>query len=219
MTFLAPRSGGLAGAKICGLRRLEDLAFCQDMAADAVGLNFWPKSKRYVEPDIVSVWLKELPETPTRVGVFVNEPNDRVRSLLESGVIEVAQLHGEETPEDCASIRDAGFPVIKAIGVRDAASLEPLRLYEVDGVVLDAFCPGEYGGSGKTFNWELALAAREILGDTPLILSGGLVVENVAAAVEKVRPFAVDVASGVESEPGVKSQAMIRDFLQAVRAV
>lgn len=219
MGFLAPRSRGEARAKICGLRCLEDLAFCQEMAADAVGLNFWPKSKRYVDPGIVAAWLKELPETPTRVGVFVNEPIDHVRSLLDSGVIEIAQLHGEETPEDCASLKEAGFPVIKAIGVRDAASLEPLRRYDVDGVVLDAFCPGEYGGSGKTFNWELALAACEILGDTPLILSGGLVVGNVAAAIEKVRPFAVDVASGVESAPAIKSQAMIRDFLQAVRAV
>lgn len=218
MSFLAPRSDVSARAKICGLTKEEDLAFCQSEGADAIGLNFWPKSKRYLNPDVAAKWLQHHPVTPTRIGVFVNEPLDSIRSLLDKGIIEIAQLHGNESPEDCASLRQAGYRVIKAIGVRDATSLNQLRNYEVDGVVLDAFCPGEYGGSGKTFNWELALEAKEILGQTPLILSGGIVAANVVAAIEQVRPFAVDVASGVESSPGIKCQSKITEFLQAARS-
>ena len=218
MSFLAPRSDGQVRAKICGLRRIEDLEFCQEQVTDAVGLNFWPKSKRYLEPELAATWLEQIPETPTRIGVFVNEPTSNVQRLLEQGIIEIAQLHGDETPDDCAKLKKAGFPVLKAIGVRDSSSLTQLSMFDVDGVVLDAFCPGDYGGSGKTFNWELALEAREILGDTPLILSGGLISTNVAEAIQKVRPHAVDVASGVESAPGIKSTEMIADFLQAVRS-
>ncbi|MCH1506232.1 phosphoribosylanthranilate isomerase [Verrucomicrobiales bacterium] len=218
MNFLAPGSDGQVRTKICGLRRIGDLAFCQEQSIDAVGLNFWPKSKRYLEPALAATWLGQMPKTPTRVGVFVNEPTSSIQRLLEKGIIEIAQLHGDETPEDCAKLKMAGFPVIKAIGVKDSSSLAQLSAFDVGGIVLDAFCPGDYGGSGKTFNWELALEAREILGDTPLILSGGLVSANVAEAIQKVRPHAVDVASGVESAPGVKSKEMIADFLQTVRS-
>ena len=218
MSFLAPRSDGLVGAKICGLRRIEEITFCQEHDADAIGLNFWPKSKRYLDPERAAAWLEQVVETPTRIGVFVNEPTSSIARLLEEGIIEIAQLHGDESPDDCAEVKKAGFPVLKAIGVRDASSLEQLRDFDVDGIVLDAFCPGDYGGSGKTFNWELALEARTILGETPLILSGGLNSANVAEAIQKVRPHAVDVASGVESAPGIKSTDMISDFLQSVRS-
>ena len=218
MSFLAPTITGACRAKICGLRTLDDVLFCAQQDADAVGLNFWPKSKRYLDPDIAATWVSRLPDSMTRIGVFVNEPIDAVRQLLDKGIIHAAQLHGDETPEDCASLRRHGHSILKAIGVRDETSLEQLADYDVDAIVLDAFCPGEYGGSGKTFNWALALRAKEILSETPLILSGGLVVDNVALAIERVHPFAVDVASGVESAPGVKSREMISAFLQAVRS-
>ena len=218
MSFLAPRSDAQVRAKICGLRRIEDIALCQDQGADAIGLNFWPQSKRYLKPERAAEWFEQALVTPTRIGVFVNEPTAHIARLLEQGIIEIAQLHGDESPEDCADLKRAGFPVLKAIGVRDSTSLKQLDAFDVDGVVLDAFCPGDYGGSGKTFNWELALEAREILGQTPLILSGGLNSTNVAEAIRKVRPHAVDVASGVESTPGIKSTDLISDFLQAVRS-
>ena len=218
MSFLAPTIAGTCRAKICGLRTLEDALYCAHQKADAIGLNFWPMSKRYLAPNIAANWARELPDSMTRIGVFVNESIESVRRLLDKGTIQAAQLHGDETPEDCAVLRQEGHCVLKAIGVRDESSLEQLADYDVDAIVLDAFCPGEYGGSGKTFNWTLALRAKEMLVDTPLILSGGLVVDNVVDAIERVDPFAVDVASGVESAPGVKSHAMIMAFLQAVRS-
>ena len=206
-------------AKICGLRLLEDVLFCQKAGACAVGLNFWPNSKRYLDPAVARTWIQDLPnETELlRVGVFVNEPTEKITDLLQSEVIHIAQLHGDESPQDCAKIRAAGFRVWKAIGVRDASSLSILPDYQVDGVVLDAFCPGEYGGSGKTFQWPLAVQAQEMIPDTPIILSGGLTADNVAEAVSHTHPAGVDVASGVESAPGVKDRTLIERFIQAVQ--
>ena len=218
MDFLKPRKDGLTRAKICGLKCLTDFEVCQKHGADAVGLNFWPSSKRYLSEESIRPWLTQLPDELTRIGVFVNAATDDIHRLLDDGIIHIAQLHGDESPEQCDSLRRHGHLVLKAIGVRDEASLRDLSKFEVDGIVLDAFCPGEYGGSGKTFNWELALAAKEILAETPLILSGGLVTDNVAQAIAKVRPLAVDVASGVESAPGMKCPQKIATFLQAVRS-
>lgn len=210
--------GSPCRAKICGLRSLEDFAVCQAAGAEAVGLNFWPKSKRYLEPAEARRCRSQWPADLARVGVFVNADPAEVAALLSDGVIDAAQLHGEESPEVCERLRDQGHVVFKAIGVRDADSLRVLDAYEVDAVVLDAFCPGTYGGSGKTFNWELALEAKDRLGEVPLVLSGGLHAGNVAEAIQRVRPDAVDVASGVESAPGVKSAEKIEAFMQAVRS-
>ena len=131
---------------------------CRSAGAEAVGLNFWPKSKRYLEPEQARKGVSQWPEGLGRVGVFVNEAPEVVAALLNEEIIHAAQLHGEESPEVCAWLRDQGHVVFKAIGVRDAASLQVLDQYEVDAVVLDAFCPGTYGGSGKTFNWTPLLA-------------------------------------------------------------
>jgi len=208
-----------AWAKICGLRSVEDVLFCQRSGARAVGLNFWPKSKRYVDPACVSSWVADLPteEQLQRVGVFVNATTEQILPLLEKRVIHVAQLHGDESPQDCAAIREAGFSVWKAIGVRDADSLSVLSEFEVNGIVLDAFCPGEYGGSGKTFQWPLAVQAQAMIPDTPIILSGGLTPDNVAEAVQRAHPVGVDVASGVETDPGVKDRALIEAFIRRAR--
>lgn len=205
-------------AKICGLLRLEDAHFCAQEGADAIGLNFYPRSKRYLAPEVARSWSSDLPSELTRIGVFVNASLDAIRSLLDDGTIHAAQLHGDETPEDCAHLKRNGHRVLKAFGIRDETSLAGLSTFDVDGIVLDAFCPGDYGGSGKTFQWELALAAKERVGTTPIILSGGLHADNVRAAIDRVHPFAVDVASGVEDPPGVKSQTRIRDFLHAARS-
>ncbi len=216
--FLSVSGAHGCRAKICGLRQPGDFRACEEHGADAIGLNFWPRSKRYVEPSAVESWLEEVPGSLARVGVFVNERRETVLSHLESGLIQAAQLHGDESPEDVAYLRERGHCVFKAIGVRDEQSLDRLTEYEADAIVLDAFCPGEYGGSGKTFNWELALKAKRRLAGTPLVLSGGLTVANVRSAIERVAPHAVDVASGVESAPGVKSATKIGEFLDAVRS-
>ena len=216
MIFLTPASDGRCRSKICGLRTAADALACAAGGADAIGLNFWPRSKRYTEPSVAAKWVREIPGSLVRIGVFVNESLDGIRRLLDDGLIHAAQLHGDEPPEACEALRREGHCVLKAIGVRDRASLDSISRYPVDGIVLDAFCPGEYGGSGRVFDWDLALQAKEILSETPLILSGGLHPGNVAEAIQRARPLAVDVASGVESAPGVKSLTKVAAFLQAV---
>lgn len=217
--LLSGGAQGSCGIKVCGFRHKENLLACFAAGAHAVGLNFWPRSKRFVDAEEVVTWLPGLPQDGLRIGVFVNASLDEIRRLRDRGLIHAAQLHGDESPEDCQRLREDGLPVLKALGVKDAASLETLDAFEVEAFVLDAFCPGDYGGSGKTFDWELALRAKERRPDTPLILSGGLTPENVGDAVARVRPHAVDVASGVETAPGVKSEAKVRAFVEAVERV
>lgn len=200
--------------KICGVRNLVDALHCHRLGADAVGLNFWPQSKRYLEPDEARTWPKDdLPADLARIGVFVNPALDLVKELLDQRTIDAAQLHGDETPEDCAILVEKGFRVFKAIGVGDRSAIDTIGDYRVDGVVLDAYCPGQYGGSGKTIDWELA---REIVLAYPnqrILLSGGLNPSNVARARQRVAPFGFDVASGVEISPGVKDWAKVEKFI------
>jgi len=198
--------------KICGVTRLEDALAAARLGADAVGFNFWPRSKRYLPPGAALAIVRRLPPFVTAVGVFVDPTLDEVvRAAADSG-IGVAQLHGDETPELCRSLP---LPVLKAIRVADASSLDLLAVYEtaVQGFLLDSASSG-YGGSGTAFDWSLAArAARE----RPVVLAGGLHPGNVAEAVRAVRPWGVDVASGVESAPGVKDPEKMRAFLEGAR--
>lgn len=207
-----------AGAKICGLTRLDQVQECARLGASWVGLNFWPKSKRYLSPDILRDWREDWPEGLTRVGVFVNPELPEVLSALDSGLIGVAQLHGEEPPEFCASLKRAGHAVWKAFGVEGQSSLEPISTYEVDALVLDAYCPGTYGGTGKQCDWALARKVVERFPERKVMLSGGLTPSNLAEAIARVQPWAVDVASGVEASPGVKDMALVAEFLTTAKA-
>lgn len=196
--------------KICGVTRLEDALRAVALGADALGFNFWPGSRRFLAPAAAREIVRRLPPLVTAVGVFVDPSRDEVlRAVADSGV-QVAQLHGDEPPALCAALP---FPVVKALRVRDAASLEALRQYEVAGFLLDSDSSG-YGGSGATFDWSLAAAAAAA---RPVILAGGLRPDNVAGAVRAVRPWAVDVASGVESAPGVKDAELMRRFIEAAK--
>ena len=194
--------------KICGVTRLEDALAAVRLGADALGFNFWPRSKRYVSPADARAIVRRLPPLVTAVGVFVDPTRDEVLRAFDATGVVMAQLHGDETPELCASLP---LPVLKAIRVADARSLAALASYEVRGFVLDAPSAG-YGGSGKTFDWSLV---AEVAREMPVVLAGGLGPENVAAAVRTVRPWAVDVASGVESAPGVKDEEKMRLFIDA----
>lgn len=216
--FLSPTRKTPCRAKVCGFLRPEEAWHCHEAGVDAVGFNFWPKSKRYLSPTALKPFLAEAPPGLARIGVFVNASLEEMERCLGEGWIHAAQLHGDESPERGARLRRAGHVVFKAIGVRDEASLEALDAFDVDAFVLDAFCPGAYGGSGKVFDWDLALKAKERRADVPLVLSGGLTPENVAMAVRQTRPHAVDVASGVEDAPGRKSLGRVRAFLEAVRS-
>ena len=196
--------------KICGITRLEDALAAARFGADALGFNFWPGSKRYVAPAEARKIVRRLPSFVTPVGVFVDPSRGEVLGAVDASGIAVAQLHGDEPPELCLSLP---LPVLKAIRVADVHALAALASYEVQGFLLDAPTPG-YGGSGETFDWSLA---AEVARELPIVLAGGLGPHNVADAVRAVRPWAVDVASGVERAPGVKDHDRMRLFVERAR--
>lgn len=198
--------------KICGITRLEDALAAVRLGADALGFNFWPGSKRYLAPAAARDIIRALPPLVTTVGVFVDPGRDEALAAAAVSGVQVLQLHGDEPPEACARL---GLPVLKGLRVRDEASLAALDRYAgaVAGFLLDADSAG-YGGSGRTFDWALAAraAARH-----PIVLAGGLTPANVAEAVRAVRPWAVDVASGVESAPGLKDLELVSRFVRAAK--
>jgi phosphoribosylanthranilate isomerase len=196
--------------KICGITRLEDALAAARLGADALGFNFWPRSKRYVAPVEARKIVRRLPSFVTPVGVFVDPSRDEVLGAVDASGVAVAQLHGDEPPELCISLP---LPVLKAIRVADRHSLAALVSYEVQGFLLDAPTPG-YGGSGEIFDWALA---AEVARELPIVLAGGLGPDNIAEAVRAVRPWAVDVASGVERAPGVKDHDRMRLFVERAR--
>ena len=196
--------------KICGITSLEDALACVDAGADAIGFNFWPQSKRHIPVDRAAAIAKRLPPNLRTVGVFVNPTADEVDRAFASGAIDLAQFHGDETPDFCR--RFAGR-YIKALRLRDATSLERMADYACDFVLVDADTPA-YGGSGERADVALAAAAAAA---RRVILAGGLTPENVAEAVAEVQPYGVDVAGGVEREPGVKDWMKVAAFVQAAK--
>jgi len=197
--------------KICGITRLEDALAAVAAGADALGFVFHPASPRYVEPEQAREIIRSLPPLVTAVGVFVNRGIEEVRRIAAECGLHVLQFHGDESPEYCGWF---GQPVIKALRVRGAASLEGFRAYRVAAVLLDAYDPRAEGGTGRAFDWDLA---RQVAPVRPLILAGGLTPENVSRGVETVRPYGVDVSTGVESRPGRKDADKIRAFVEAVQ--
>ena len=203
--------------KICGITNPEDAAAAVEAGADAVGFVFHRKSPRYVEPQVVKSIVAGLPPFILTVGVFVNEELKVVRDVMDSCGLSLAQLHGDESAAYCETL---GRPVVKAIGIKDQASLLALAEYkgraQVRGFLLDAFAPDAYGGTGRTTDWSVA---AEIAKSVTVILAGGLNPDNVATAVATVKPYAVDVSSGVEASPGKKDHTKIRAFVQAAKLV
>ncbi len=198
--------------KICGVTRLQDALDAARLGADALGFNFWPRSKRYLTPAAAERIISRLPPFVTPVGVFVNQSEAEMRAIAAETGIQVFQLHGDEPPELCSRLP---LPVVKAIPVDQVRTLSRLLSYEVQAFLLDTPSRG-YGGTGQPFDWSLAEGVSEV---APVILAGGLTPENVAGAVRAVRPWAVDVASGVESSPGLKDVDKMSRFVAAVREV
>jgi len=197
--------------KICGITNLEDAIMAVEAGADALGFVFFRGSPRFISPEQAAAVIRHLPPFVQTVGLFVNEEPDTVNSIAERCGLDLVQLHGEETPDYCGAIRRR---VIKAFRVKDASSLDDLPNYRVAAPLLDAWSPAAHGGTGTTFNWEIAARAAA---SRSIILAGGLTPENVAGAIAAVRPYAVDVSSGVESGPGKKDAARVRAFVCAVR--
>ena len=197
--------------KICGIRTMEEASAALDLGADAVGFNFWPKSPRYIEPDLARKIIVRLSPLVSCIGVFVNERPENVLETARTARLDGVQLHGDESADYCDSLE--GIRIIKAVRVTDGLDLSVLEKFPATAFLLDTHIKGEYGGTGRRFDWRLAAeAARR----ARIILAGGLTAENVGEAITTVRPFGVDVCSGVESVPGRKDLESMKLFMQAV---
>jgi phosphoribosylanthranilate isomerase len=211
--------------KICGLTDPRDARLIQAGGADAIGLNFYEKSRRFVSADRALAILAELPKSVQRVGVFVNATDDEVCRMYDHLQLDLIQLHGDEPPEYLLSL--GGRPVVRAFRL-GPAGVAPINEY-VDqcraldvvphALLIDAHQPGVYGGTGVIADWDLLARQRSELNQLPLILAGGLRTENVAEAIAKVQPQAVDTCSGVESPSGLKSAELVNSFVAAASAV
>ncbi len=199
--------------KICGITNRDDAFFSVAHGVDALGFIFYEPSPRYVPPEHVRKIVSALPPFVTPVGVFVNTGREEILETVRSTGIRAVQLHGDETPADCMGYP---FPVIRALRVGDGFNPASLCDYPVDTFLLDTAKEGWYGGTGETFDWNVA---REAAAHGRIILSGGIDPSNVADAVRTVKPYAVDCGSGVEAAPGRKDHARIREFLGALRLV
>lgn len=200
--------------KICGITNIEDAMAAVEAGADALGFIFYPGSRRYITPEAAGAIVSALPPFVSPVGVFVDETADAVLAAAHTSGLWSVQLHGKESAEFCAIIKAAGVRVIKAARVSGEADILALRGYDVSACLLDAYVPDCPGGTGTTCDWALALEAKK---HGPVILAGGLTPENVALAIGTVRPYAVDVSSGVESSPGRKDHDKVRAFIKNAR--
>jgi phosphoribosylanthranilate isomerase len=199
--------------KICGITNPEDAFLAADLGAHALGFNFYPKSPRSIKPDAARDIIKFLPPFVLSVGVFVDEEAGVVRELANTVGLDWIQLHGQESPEYCCAL---GRRIIKGFRIQDKSSLDVLPSYRdaVQAFLLDTYRPGTLGGTGETFDWELARQAREY---GPVILAGGLTAANVGQAIKIAQPAGVDVASGVEAAPGKKDPGKLKNFIEIVK--
>ncbi|MGB7748431.1 MAG: phosphoribosylanthranilate isomerase [Verrucomicrobiia bacterium] len=199
--------------KICGITSLGDAQAAVEAGADALGFVFYNNSPRYMTISAVAGIFKETPLRIMRVGVFVNAPPEFIFQTVAECGLSLLQFHGDEPPEFCTQF---GVMSMKAFRIRDAESLKELPKYSTDAWLLDAFLADHPGGTGEKFNWDLAVEAQKF--GRPVFLAGGLTPKNVADAVRRVKPFGVDVSSGVESSPGKKDHAKVQAFIKAVRS-
>ncbi len=198
--------------KICGITSVADALTASEAGADALGFMFYPPSPRFVSNAAAREIIRELPPFIARVGVFVDPTEEQVRQAIAETAIDTLQFHGTETPEFC---RRFGLKTLKAFRVRDAESLRDAEPFTSEAWLLDSYVAGQHGGTGARFNWDLATeAARR----HSVILAGGLTPENAAEAVRKVRPYGLDVSSGVESAPGRKDASKVRAFIAAAKS-
>ena len=198
--------------KICGITNLDDALFAHSLGVEALGFVFATSKRRITAVDASKI-IDKLPQSILKVGVFVNEEEKRIREILEFCYLDVLQFHGEEPPSYINRFREK---TIKSFRIKDELSLKSIPEYKADAYLLDTYSPLAHGGTGKTFNWNVAIEAKKF---GPIILSGGLNPNNVQEAIEKVRPCAVDVSSGVESSPGKKDKKKLEEFVKRVRGI
>ncbi len=198
--------------KICGITDIEDALKAVELGADALGFVFYEKSPRKITKEKAKEIIDSLPKEVVKVGLFVDELEEKVNEIASYCNFDILQFHGDETPDYCKK-----FPqkIIKAFRIKDKESLVNIPKYEVDYYLLDTYSEVAPGGTGKTFNWDLAREAKKF--GRPIILSGGLNPKNIVEALKKVSPFGVDVSSGVEVSPGKKDHKKLKEFIAEVR--
>jgi phosphoribosylanthranilate isomerase len=201
--------------KICGITSYEDAVLALDQGVDALGFNFFPRSPRYVHPTVARRIIERIPPFTVNVGLFVQAPQpEDVVEAARVARVQVLQLHGDESPEYCREL--GAWPLIKAVRIGSEPIDQNLEDYPVQAFLLDSRDDVLFGGTGKSFDWEQALAIKKL---RPVILAGGLRPDNVAKAIHAVMPYGIDVCSGVESAPGKKDGGKLKDFMNEVRNV
>jgi phosphoribosylanthranilate isomerase len=202
--------------KICGITNKEDALNAVALDVDAIGFIFYEHSPRYVTPEVVEEIMLDLPPFIHTVGVFVNSSFDYIEQIRKRCKLNVCQLHGSETPDFCLPFKSQ---LIKAISVKDTEDLAVIPKYKgvVSSILLDTKVENVHGGTGKTFDWGLALEAKEY--DVPLILSGGINEDNIEKAITMVQPYAIDLCSGVENEPGKKDYNKMKHLIDIFHSV
>ena len=195
--------------KICGITRLEDAKASVRAGCDALGFVFYKESPRYIALDAFKVIVKELPPFVTKTGLFVNADPAEIEEAIQSGLVNVLQFHGDETPDFC---RQFNFPYIKAVAVSSSVDLIQYAkdFHDAEALLLDAYHEHLKGGTGQTFDWNLIPQSLS----KPIVLAGGLTVDNVKEAIKKVKPYAVDVSGGVEESKGIKNSLKIQAFIK-----
>lgn len=213
---VAKRSGLLV--KICGITNAEDARIAIDAGADALGFNLWPKSKRYVDLRQARHWIEALPQTVNKIAILVDPSLDEALAVSALPFITGLQLHGRETPRFCARLAAEGIRFGKALPATDEVACNSASSFSTATIILDSISGGNFGGTGTAFPWTIAAAFVAAHRDLRVVLAGGLTPANVVEAVRVVRPFAVDVTSGVEASPGRKDARLLRSFIDAARA-
>ena len=202
--------------KICGITNLEDALVSAKFGADALGFNFYAKSPRYISPEKAREIIEQLPANILKVGVFVNETLEKITEIAETARLDALQLHGEETPEFARELKaKTGLEIIKAFRVSPEFRHEDVLLYDTDAILLDAYNPKEHGGTGETFDWQIAKQVQEIF--PKMYLAGGLNIKNVSWAVNRLSPYYIDVCSGIEAEKGRKNRTHLINFLKVAK--
>ncbi len=195
--------------KICGITNLEDALLCESNGADALGFIFYKKSKRYIEPEFAKKIIMHLSPFTMKVGVFVNEPFDFINETAAFLNLNSIQLHGEESSEIVSKVN---LPIIKSFRINNGFDFSILKKYPDISFLFDTYSDFEYGGTGKTFNWELIPDELK----RKIILAGGISINNIEAIYNNIKPAAVDLSSALESEPGKKDEKIVKEFFKKI---
>ncbi len=196
--------------KICGLTNYDDASAAMDMGADLLGFNFYPKSPRYISPEQAAKIINKLPGFMDIVGVFVNEPAEKIHEIRSICPLNWVQLHGDEDPQFCSDFRSHNVKVMKAIRVKDQGDVERAEDFFTDAILLDAFDPNKYGGTGISFDWNIVGHINK-----RIFLAGGINPDNAAKAVE-LGVYGIDICSGIEASPGKKDKKLMKKLFENV---